>query len=444
MVARRPARLTDGEPAVRRGAGGRRGERLGLGQRDDAAAAIDQALTADPSVLSARIMAAILAVQRDDEADVARHLAQLESELNLDAVSDEEQPVLLRQLAMLHERCGNLERADALYTQLRELDDSLDHRTEHARHLLRTGRSQEAATLLERSLADHGTTHADDQVAQGLINEIAQAHFHHGGARAAADRMGEYPTLGLDNQRLYAQLLLADGQFERAAKILDELLDGEGGGDRGARILLIRSLLAQQQYAEATAAAARLYTEDTTAVDAATSYAECLAYVGDYRHALRLLLDERLGEPQTAERILLTACLLFECVSTERAVAWLARHLKPDARLPLVRLLGTAFPDAIDIAGKPEPDDYSSIPPFPRLAERLASALGQRNQHALAAKVLLFAAHHARQCQRTGEARRLRRCAVTPLIRAGERQGAFAAAWQGGNPLLLLRCLWPR
>ena len=167
---------------------------------------------------------------------------------------------------------------------------------------------------------------------------------------------------------------------------------------------------------------------------------------------MKVLTDPALPLAVALERALLTSLIALEERGPAWAVSALIRHGTPSAdaqRLPLVRVLTAAWPGAWaqpDASQRAVVGDLATIPPFPRLAERLAAALSAAGRGDLAeAHLLAVLAFHRSHgaAQLSLLARRLRFAVVTTQCRNGTRGTALWTAVRNADVAAFLRCLVP-
>lgn len=465
VEARRAAYLAleqAGDDAARRRARVQLAElELSLGNPTGAGTALDAVLRAEPDHLQARILGAALADHQGDLHGAIGHLQHLDTRVRqLLASSDPkgashpEPPAgLLRQLAALYERSGDLGLAEKVWSRLiahHPRDGEVI--AEHAAFIARRTGARDAAPAVaaaEALVASGGEAH------QRLLRELALAEAKAGRADTAVDVLvARDALLDHEGRLLLARLAVAAGQTETAKRHLEALIP-QLSGERAdaAELLLARARLGLGDPDAAARGADALWQRSGRRhEEAATVLAECHACRGRFAEALAVLEDPALPVDWTLERALLGAVVAME----ERGEAWclavLGRHGAPTAQmhgLPLVRVLAAAWPGAwtSPLADRPVLDgDLASVPPFPRLGLRLAGALVAAGRADLAATHLIAVlAFHRRHSLATTSPldRRLRRAAVDALVRAGRRWQAARLAVTGFNLRGLLRCLLP-
>ena len=432
---------------------------MALGNSSGAQVALVEVLEREPDHLQARILGAALADQRGDVASALDHLQHLEARmrtlLDADKVTSERgserardgeaPPALLRQLALLYERAGNLPMAATVWDRLvaqpslhpqQDAEVAAERLSFRLRHHHAAVSRDEIASI-EARLPRAGLAH------QQLIREAALAATRTDasatpgfGVRVLIERD---ETLDTDNRFLLIRLALAAGQPDTAKVHIDRLLPSLIGVQaQTARLLRARALLATGDPAGACDLAQGVWGEHQHAhEEAAAIIGECHACRGRFSDALEVLGDPALPATPSLERTLLYAVVALE----ERGEAWamvvLGRHGMPRAdvrQMPLVKVLRAAWPNAWGAESVPDSEtatasDLASVPPFPRLAVRLGQALIQAGRADLAAHhltaVLQF--HHGHGVPlRSPLDRLVRPAAVDALCRAGRQ----AAAWR--------------
>lgn len=418
---------------------------MGMGNPAEAEQALATALRHDADCVPARILGAVLHEQRGDFPAAIAHLDHLDRRLhaaNGDQDDDEpaESALLLRQLATLHERAGNHERAAAYWTRIRsELGDDPACAAEYACFALRQSLSDSekaAAALLER--VPH-----DLPEAQRLARELALHHANHAGATAGLAVLRRLRSIVIPNRLLAAQLALIAGDTEAARREVDLALRDEPD-NRSVRALHARTLIAARHYAPAIAALRQLNSEEAGDEEAATLLGEALAVTGHRADAISTLTAPALPSRLGNERGLLLACVLLDHRGSAAAIAALGRLAGPPNN-PVGRVFAAAWPDLWPGATPAEPattNDVLALPPFPTCSERLGEALAARQRYDLAAALVLSTARALDAQPNT--ARRLRRQAVPWLCRLGDRGLALRIAWQIRSAGALARVLlWP-
>ena len=446
---------------------------LALGNHSGAASALNGVLQHEPEHLQARILGAALADHRGDHPTALAHLTQLERSVRTllePAVANDAQPhdqvppPLLRQLASLYERTGDQGRAQQVWERLLTSSAlAADNPERHdlvADHLAfqirRHGPAEAAAAVTEARLPRGSAAH------QRVLRELAMALANSGDAAAGLrGLLADDDVLDHDSRLLLARLALSAGEADTARRHLELLLPiTSGETSDAARVLLARARLATGDTDGGDAAARALWLErGRMHEEAATILGECLACSGHFIEALAVLEDAALPAQPSLERALLTGLIALEELGPAWALAALARHGRPSAdahRLPVVRVLTAAWPGAwATLQAQRESTvissrDLTAVPPFPRLAERLAAALIATGHAELAAAHVLavLAFHRTHGAPRTGRlARSLRLAAVNAQCHAGQRGPALLTALRGADPLAFMlvvsRCLGP-
>ena len=439
---------------------------LALGNHSGASSALAGVLEHQPDHLQARILGAALADHRGDQATALTHLTQLEGSLRTlfsqsdsTELHDQIPPPLLRQLAALYERAHDGQRAEQVWDHVLAhnmfaADTAERHEllAEHVAFLIRhrgPTAASAAVAAVEKELVRGGPAH------QRVMRELALAFSNHSDATAGLQILIERDAL-LDHESrlLLARLALAAGEADTARRHLERLLPVVSGELSDAtRVMLARARLALGDTAGGDAAARALWLEQHKAhEEAATVLGECLACDGQFAAALEVLNDAALPQVFALERALLTSLIALEEQGPAWAVSALNRHGTPTAEaqaLPLVRVLTAAWPGAWaqpDAAHRAEVRDLATIPPFPRLAERLAAALSAAGRgdlgeaHVLA--VLAFhRSHGAKHFSRL--ARHLRLAVVAAQCRNGKRGQALLTALRSADVAAGIRCLLP-
>lgn len=478
---------------------------LALGHPLAANAALAEVFARDPNQVQARILGAALADHRGDLTAAMGHLRHVEqhlrstpapelsSELSTEpgaaaastpAVSVGELPNgLLRQLAVLHERAGDGALAAALWDRLHaqqpeDLELAAERCAFHLRHFGFAATSAECAAITNRLPRAGAPFHALMREA-ALAATRGDAGTPQAGVRVLLEREAD---LDLDNRLLLVRLALAGGESETANRQLDVVLaaaesanpgesagPGEPTGSTGtarsnkilpsreqsivARLLRARVQLALGDPAAACVTATSVWDEHLHAhEEAATIIGECHACRGRFAEVLAVLDDPALPSVPSLERALLGAVVALEEQGEPWALARLNRHGPPSAearQMPLVRLLIAAWPKAWAVAepetaASPTAADLLSVPPFPRLAVRLAQAFQQAKRSDLAAShlesVLRFHRRHGAALTSPLD-RMLRPATVDALCLAHRRSAAWVTALAGVSLRGVLRCL---
>jgi tetratricopeptide (TPR) repeat protein len=423
---------------------------LSLGHPVESQQALDQALVLDPDAFPALILGAVLAEQRGD---LAQSIAFLERLDRLIAKSDPgaeagtSEAVLHRQLAVLYERANRHGDAEAMWSRIiADHPTYLPHQAERCGFLLRRGRGAEAQAvgreLLPKLLTDHPSANETQRLLKDLAIHAASTNGGRAGIAVLSEADGH---LASSNRLLLSQLALLVEDRVLAARQLD-LVEQAEPGNRVARLQRIRLLAQGHRYDQAITIAEVLWREDEDDQEAATLYAECLAVSGRSGEALDLL-DRVLRKAQpTTDGGLVAALLALDVHGEAACLTRLGRLAAPSTQSPVARVLIAAWPQAWvrpDPAQSATRDDLQHLPPFPRVARRLARALGCSGSHDLAASLLLLVARAVAQRGPLGEERSLRAAAVPHLVRAGRRREAWAAAVAARSFTGLLRCLLP-
>jgi len=419
---------------------------MGMGNADEAQQALTAALSHDADCVPARILGAVLYEQRGDLTTAIAHLDHLDRRLHAaNGDQDDDQPaesaLLLRQLAALHERANNTDRAVACWTRiLSEVGDDPVYAAEFASFNLRrnaNGAEASAATVLDS--LDH-----DLAEAQRLARELAIHRANRSGSAAGLTVLKRLRTLTTHNRLLAAHLALVAGDAIAARAETDIVLAAEPN-NRTARTLRVRALIGSRDFAAAITAMRTVLAEESNDEEAATLLGEALAVTGHFDDAITALTAPALPSKPANERALLLACVLLEQRGPAAAIAALGRLNSPPSG-PAGRVLASAWPTLWPSAAPPEPattGDVLALPPFPAAAERLGDALASNRRHDLAAALALSAASSLNS-ERPDAARQLRYRAVGWLCALGDRQLAVRIAWQIRSPLALARALlWP-
>lgn len=420
---------------------------LNLGNPAEATQALETALGHDGDCVPARILGAVLADQRGDLPAAIGHLEHLDHRLrNADPAEAGDEPaesaLLLRQLASLHERAGNGEQAARCWERIRDqAGDEPACRADHAAFRLRQG-EDDAVVAAEATLAALPPNLPESQ---RLLRELAIARANRSGAEAAlAVLRPRLADLGTANRLLFAQLALGAGEPELAREQAERVAEAEPG-NRAARLLRCRALLAARDLVGAEAAARSVTGQAPDDEEAAMLLGEALAMLGRHGEALAVLDRATLPAKPSFERGLLTALVRFEAEGEAAGLAALGRAPTPARPAPIARVLAAAYPGAWateDQAHRATPDDLLALPPFPAMARILAAALAARGRHELAANLLLGVAATVAERQ-PAVARTLRLLALPALRRIGHRTLSLRLAWQARAPLALLRALLP-
>jgi tetratricopeptide (TPR) repeat protein len=423
---------------------------LSLGHTRDAQQALDQALKHDAQALPALILGAVLAEQRGELAQAIGHLERLDrviADTDPGAEAGTSEAVLHRQLAVLYERAERHGDAEAMWVRIiADHPEHLVHQAERCGFLLRRGRSDEAKAAAKDLVPKLLEKHSEATETQRLLKDLAIQAASADGARAGiAVLLAADGQLVTTNRLLLIQLAMLADDRELAARQLD-LVEQTEPTNRHARLQRIRLLAQGREYERALELSQVLWRDAPDDQEVATLHAECLAVRGRTGEALDLL-DRALASSQPSIDAGLVAALLALEVHGEAAcLARLGRLSVPTTRPPVARVLIAAWPQAW---GTPDPaqpatrSDLQGLPPFPRLAGRLAAALGRAGRHDLAASLLHVVASAAARQGNWTERRRLSAAAVAHLIRAGQRGQAWRAAWAGRSIMALLRCLLP-
>ena len=417
---------------------------LNLANPAEATQALETALGHDADCVPARILGAVLADQRGDLPAAIGHLQHLDRRLHAGATGDEpaESSLLLRQLASLHERTGDHEQAGRCWDRIRaEVGDDPTYRADHAAFRLRRG-EEGAIAEAETVLAGLPATLPEGQ---RLLRELAIARANQAGAEAAlAVLRPRLADLGTANRLLFAQLALGAGEPALACEQAERVAEAEPG-NRAARLLRCRALLASRDLVGAEVAARAVVAQAPDDEEAAMLLGEALAMLGRHGDALTVLDRRTLPVRPSFERGLLTALVRFEALGEAAGLAALGRAPTPTRPVPIARVLAAAYPEAWvseDPDHRAAPDDLLALPPFPTMARILATALAARGRDELAANLLLGVAAAVAERQ-PAVARALRLRALPALRRLGHRTLALRLAWQARAPLALLRTLLP-
>jgi len=354
------------------------------------------------------------------------------------------EPGLLRQLALLYERSGDLVQADATWARIRA-----DHRAtpglvaEHACYLLRQKRVGANDAVVAEAIAHLAPGAAE---LPRLLREAALAAARAGGAAAGIKELLRHEAaLGTANRVLLAELALTVGDSAQARRQL-ERARAEEPNNRSVRILLVRALIGTHQLREAESLARALWEEERGDEESATLVAECLAHRERHAEALATLDDAALPARANLDRALLAAVVAFEHLGLHHGLARLGRITGAERHPPLARLFAAAFPAAWLDPKAAEPvqvEDLFALPPFTNLAAILGAACAKQGRHDLAATLLVAVSRVAEGRGDVAGARRLRALAVPSLCRIGARGDAWGEAWKSRSVKALLRCFWP-
>jgi tetratricopeptide (TPR) repeat protein len=422
---------------------------LSLGNASESQQALDQALARDPNAFPALILGAVLAEQRGDLVAAIAHLERLDGLIaaaDPGAEAGSNEAVLHRQLAVLYERAGRHGDADGMWVRIiADHPAHLPHQAERCSFLLRRGRTREADAAAEELLPPLLEQHAEASETQRLLKDLAIHRAASLGGRhgIAVLEQGDR-HLALHNRLLLAQLALLVDDRVTAGRQLDLVEQGEPG-NRAARLQRVRLLAQGRDHDAALAVAEKLWRDNDSDQEAATLYAECLAVRGRSADGLELLDRVLAGNTPVGDSGVISALLALEVHGEASCLAHLGRAPVPASRPPLARVLIAAWPGAwapLDPAQPATHDDLQGLPPFPRLARRLATALGRAGRHDLAGGLLVLVAGAVGG--RGGDAvgaRALQAEAVPHLVRASRRREALRMAIRSRSPLALLRCL---
>ena len=419
---------------------------LTLGHPTDSQQALDQALRHDPQSMPALILAAVLAEQRGDLTQAITHLEQLDRSIASNdpgAEAGSNEAVLHRQLAVLYERAGRHSDAEAMWSRIvADHPAHLPHQAERCCFMLRRGRGAEAQAAATELLPALGERYPAASETQRLLKDLAIHAATIGGGRAGiAVLEASDGHLVISNRLLLAQLAMLVEARDLASRQLD-LVEQAEPANRSARLQRIRLLAQTRVYDRALTLGETLWREDEDDQEAATLCAECLAIRGRSGEALDLLDRVTARVTPTVDCGLVTALLALDVHGEAACLTRLGRLTPPTARTPVARVFAAAWPDAW---AKPDAtqiatrEDLQVLPPFPRLALRLATALGRSGRSDLAGALLLAVAKRAP----SGEDRHLQAAAVPHLIRNDQRRLAWSAAIASRSFGALLRCLLP-
>ena len=433
---------------------------LALGEHAVAACALEEVLAAEPDHLQARILGAALAEHRGDRRGATSHLQHLDSRIRSllagheprGATDHEPAPALLRQLAALYERSGEANLADRLWTRLSaRLPADGEIAAERAAF---RARQQGLDAVRSEVAAAEALLVPGSEPHQRLLRELAISEARAGRHEAALQVLIDHDqVLDQDGHLLLARVALGAGQGATARRHLEQHQSGfsNAAGDAAAVLLARARLAAGDLDAAAREAEALWLRHERRHEEAATVLAEAHACRGRFAEALQVLGDPVLSTQWTLERALLGAVVALE----ERGVPWclaaLGRHGVPEPTahdLPLVRLFAAAWPGAWTEPSPSHPvtpQDLAAVPPFPRLAPRLAQALIAAGQPGLACEHLLAVlAFQRRQGLPLGNPleRHLRLATISALCHAGRRLVALRVAVAGRSLQGVLRCCW--
>jgi len=398
---------------------------LALGDLAAAAAAADRAIAADDDLAPARILAAVLAEQRGDHRTAGRVLADLEQRIASGSAVGDLLPVVLRQLALHHERGDDLVAAAACWERIAGLTGTSPAiRAERAAFLHRQGRTREAlaaATGLDLP--------ADAPEAQLLLRDAALAAVRSGDAAAGLAVLA-VAELSPDNHALAVQLALAAGQAEAASHHAEVLLRLEPG--RRAQLLTVRAALATHQPEAAEATARSLLATDPSDDEAAGLVAEALAAQGRFQEALALAESAALPDHPGTERALVAAAVAGELYGEHAWLGRLGRLGVLDTAVPLARIARAAYPDALMAEGRElvSATDLLCVPPFPRLGRILVRALSRVGRRDLGLGLALAVLAHGRASDPGRGA--LARTTANLLLRRGRLWDAWIIALGDG------------
>ena len=433
---------------------------LALGEHAGAARVLEEVLAAEPDHLQARILGAALADHRGDLRGAIGHLQHLDGRIRSllashdprGATDHEPPPVLLRQLAALYERSGETSLADRLWTRLSaRLPGDGEIAAERAAFL---ARQQGLSAVRAEVAAAQALLVPGSEPYQRLVRDVALSEARAGRHESAVQVLVDHDqALDQEGHLLLARLALGAGQGDTARRHLERhQASFSGVASDVCAVLLARAHLASGDPESAARAAEDLWRRhERRHEEAATVLAEAYACRGRFAEALEVLHDPALSPQWTLERALLGAVVALE----ERGVPWclaaLGRHGMPDPNaqgLPLVRLFAAAWPGAWAAPQAAHPvtvQDLAAVPPFPRLAPRLAQALIAAGRSELAGEHLLAVlAFQRRQGLPLGSPieRQLRLATVAALCLGGRRLAALRVALAGRSLRGVLRCCW--
>ena len=423
---------------------------LSLGHALESQQALDQALRYDANAFPALILGAVLAEQRGDVAQAITQLEKIDQLIftaDPQAEANSSEALLHRQLAVLYERAERFDDAEAMWSRIIvDHPAHIPHQAERCGFLLRRGRGAEAQVAAKELLPALLERHASATETQRLLKDLAiHAASTDGGRAGIAVLVAADGSLAIPNRLLLAQLAALIDEPEIALRQLDFVEQSEPA-NRAARVQRVRIHAQKRAYDRALVLAETLWREAENDPEIATLYAECLAVRGRSGEALELL-DRALASAQPSTDHGLVAALLALDVHGEAAcLARLGRLSVPVVRSAAARVLIAAWPNGWAHPDPAQPamrDDLHALPPFPRLARRLAAALGRAGRHDLAAALLLLVANATTVESPAGEARRLQAAAVPHLIRANQRSQAWTAALASRSVMALLRCCLP-
>jgi tetratricopeptide (TPR) repeat protein len=412
---------------------------------DAAAAAVAQAIARDAGLLPARVLAAVLAEQRDDLATAADHLAAIEQAMTADGRGIAGEPALIRQLASLSERAGRIDAAAGAWDRLAAArPDDAAVLADRAGFLLRNGRAKPLDPDVEAAAGGD----PERAEVQRLWREQVAALIQQGQAKQAVGLLiGHAPHLSRTSRLLLVQVHLAAGDASaalNAAAILREELPPDDDLRPMATLMQARAALAAGDVESATTLARGRWTDELADVgtpdeDAAILLAECLLARGEPAEALAIIDHPRLSSRLSDERGLLGVCLALACEGPAAARGRLGR-MGSVRTGPLVRVLAAAWPGtAAGDHDHPSRGDLRSVPPLPALVERLAEALAVAGRGELACDLMRLAlvgwGSHSDP--------RSVALAVRLMRRHGRRGEALATAWRHGHVPALLRCCLP-
>ena len=402
---------------------------LALGQGPAADVALAEVLERDPHHLQGRLLGAVIADRAGDHRAAISHLTHLDHHLTANGPhAVHPAPPLLRQLALMYERSGEIALAETVWKRaIAAAGEDDDLATEQACFFTRHGDLSQVPAVIA---ATESRLTPGTPLHRRLLREAALAAANrHTPAHGAALLEARLDALGPDERLLLARLHLAAEHPAEALIALQEAGDG-----REATLVAVRALMAAGRAADGQAKADRLRAERPDDEEATTLAAECRAAQGAFADALDLL--DALPRTPGSERALLHAVLALEERSEAWALAILSR-LEPDHGIPLVRVFAAAWPGAWtspDPARPATADDVLALPPFPRLARRLGAALVAADRDDLAGAYLTavvdFRRRHLGAVARHTD-RDLTAQACAALTRAGRGPDALALAGRG-------------
>ena len=423
---------------------------LSLGHALESQQALDQSLRYDANAFPALILGAVLAEQRGD---VAQAIAQLEKIDQLiftadpQAEANSSEALLHRQLAVLYERADRFDDAEAMWSRIIvDHPAHIPHQAERCGFLLRRGRGAEAQVAAKELLPALLERHASATETQRLLKDLAIHAASTAGGRAGIAVLVEADgSLAIPNRLLLAQLAALIDEPEIAIRQLD-LVEQSEPGNRAARVQRVRMYAQKRAYEHALVLAETLWREAENDPEIVTLYAECLAVRGRSGEALELI-DRVLANAQpSADHGIVAALLALDVHGEAACLARLGRLNVPVVRSAAARVLIAAWPNGWAIPDPAQPamrDDLHALPPFPRLAHRLAGALGRAARPDLAAALLILVSNATTVTNAVGEGRRLQAAAVPHFIRAQQRAQAWTAALASRSLIALLRCCLP-